>query len=109
MRATEITLGCLSFEKNETFEVSIALTSSVNSLKKAIIEELNVVLSGIDVLNLELWRADVECTAKDSITAESLKDADLMEPLIKHRALFLPPSRRNSHSCRRPSKESIAA
>ncbi|KXS08883.1 hypothetical protein M427DRAFT_39856 [Gonapodya prolifera JEL478] len=83
MAASTITLACLLLGKNVPFEVSVAPSSSVDSLKEAIKAKLSHSLSGVDASTLELCKVDVPYAARASIKEDTLKEEDVMEPLKK--------------------------
>ncbi|KAJ3344035.1 hypothetical protein HDU93_003198 [Gonapodya sp. JEL0774] len=80
MSAGMITLGCLLLDDDVAFEVSVAPSASVDSLRKAIKAELSVLLSSVDASTLNLWKVNVPYTGRASIKEKTLKKEDLMEP-----------------------------
>ncbi|KAJ3334062.1 hypothetical protein HDU93_008224, partial [Gonapodya sp. JEL0774] len=62
---------------------SIDPSSSVNSLKDAIKEELSPELSDVDAYQLDLWKVDIPYEARASIAEDTLKEEDVMKPFKK--------------------------
>ncbi|KAJ3332817.1 hypothetical protein HDU93_008920, partial [Gonapodya sp. JEL0774] len=83
MAASKITLACILLGENLPFEVSIDPSSSVNSLKDAIMEELSPSLSDVDAYQLDLWKVDIPYEARASISEDTLKEEDVMKPFKK--------------------------
>ncbi|KXS14987.1 hypothetical protein M427DRAFT_57132, partial [Gonapodya prolifera JEL478] len=107
MAASTIILACLLLGENVPFEVSVAPSSSVDSLKEAIKAKLTPKLSEIAANDLELWKVDVPYAARASITEDTLKEADAMGPLDEISEYFqLPPPKKHIHVVVRRPRES---
>lgn len=88
MAGATITLGCLLLGEKSPFEVSTALSASVDSLKEAIKAKLSPELSDIAASKLDLWKVNVPFFARATIRDNALNEEDAMQPLKKVKFYF---------------------